>query len=141
MGKISVVIGIVLLCIGCTDKVSQEDLRHLNGYWEITKVTFPNGSSKEYNLNLSVDYIEYNDLKGFRKKVQPKLDGTYDTSNDSELFTILEKEGVFELYYKNDLSEWKEQIVALSENNFTVVNAENITYTYKRFQPINVMAQ
>ncbi|MDO6603266.1 hypothetical protein [Arenibacter palladensis] len=124
--------------VGCNNKVDKLDLPYLNGYWEIEKVTFPDGSEKEYVVNTSIDYIEINDLKGYRKKVQPNFSGTYITSNDAELFIIYENKGVFTLNYKTELSEWHEKIVKLSQNNFTVLSEENIKYHYKRFQPINI---
>ena len=89
-------------------------------------------------MNTSIDYIEVNDQEGFRKKVQPNFNGTYDTSNDAKLFTIYENEGVFTLNYKTYLSEWHEKISSLSENNFIVISEENIKYHYKRFEPINI---
>ncbi len=124
--------------VGCQNKVDKLDLPYLNGYWEIEKVTFPDGSKKEYPVNTSIDYIEVKDQAGFRKKVQPNFNGTYDTSNDAEMFTIYENEGVFTLNYKTELSEWHEKIVSLSENAFTVIGEENIKYHYKKFEPINL---
>ncbi|MCM4151416.1 hypothetical protein DHD05_07420 [Arenibacter sp. N53] len=124
--------------IGCQDKINQIDLPYLNGYWEIEKVSFPDGTDKEYTVNTSVDYIEINALKGYRKKVQPKFNGTYDTSNDAEMFTIHEKDGVFTINYTTGLSEWHEKIISLSENSFTVLSEDNLKYHYKRFEPINI---
>jgi hypothetical protein len=124
--------------LGCQNKVDQLDLPLLNGYWEIAKVTFPDGSTKEYTVNTSVDYIEVNDQKGFRKKVQPNFKGTYVTSDDAEMFTIHENAGVITLNYKTDLSEWREKILNLSKNSFTVLSEENIQYRYKKFEPINI---
>ena len=85
---------------GCTQKVSKEDIKHLNGYWEIVQVTFPNGQTKDFAINPTVDYIELKGMKGFRKKVQPKFDGSYNTSNDAEVFTITEIDDTFEFHYK-----------------------------------------
>ena len=129
--------GIIFLLIGCSNSVSKEDLKHLNGYWEIEEVIFSNGENKKFKVNTTIDYIEIKALKGFRKKVQPKFDGSYSTSDDAEPFTILEKDGMLQFYYKNGLSEWTEKITSLSENNFAVINQDTITYMYKRFQPIN----
>ena len=131
----------LILClalVGCRDKIEKSDLNLITGYWEIEKVTLPDGSKKEYPVNTSIDYMEVNGLKGFRKKVQPKFNGTYDTSNDAELFTIYERDGVFIMNYKTELSEWQEKIVSLSENNLSLSSEDNITYHYKRFEPINI---
>ncbi len=130
--------GIFLLLVSCQNKVSQEELTLLNGYWEIERVILSDGQTKEYKVNTTVDYIEVQDLSGFKKKVYPKFDGTFDTSNDAENFTILKQKDGFEIYYKSELSEWSEVIKSLTKNSFSVSSAENITYVYKRFVPINV---
>lgn len=136
MRKASIVC-IVLLLAACSDKIELATIANLNGYWEIEKVTFPDGNSKEYNINTTVDYFEVKELKGFRKKVQPKFNGTYETSDDAANFSILEKEGLFTIYYSNDLSEWTEQLTQISANTFSVRTEDGILYQYKRFNPIN----
>lgn len=130
--------GILVMLSACQRKVSQADLAHLNGYWEIEKVIMANGQTKTYTINTTVDYIEVKGLSGFRKKVYPNLDGTFDTSNDVEKFNLIEEPNGFEMHYKTKLSEWIEKLDALNENSFSVTNAEHITYSYKRFKPINV---
>ena len=127
-----------LALTGCSQNISQDDLQFLNGYWEIKEVKFPDGTKKEYNINTTVDYIELKGMKGIRKKVQPMFDGTYFTSEDSENFTLIKKGEGFEMYYKNKLSDWTEKLTTLSEDSFTVSNMDNISYTYQRFQNINV---
>ena len=123
--------------VGCTDRVVKEDLSHLNGYWEIEKVVFPDGSSKDYSVNTVVDYFQVEGLTGFRKKVQPKFDGTYDTSNDAEPLKIIEVDGSFQLHYNNDMSEWSETLKNLEKNTIVLVNKEGVAYHYKRFEPID----
>ena len=137
MNKI-VPFGIFLMLVACQNKISQEKLSFLNGYWEIEKVTLANGQTKEYKVNTTVDYIEVTELSGYRKKVYPKFDGTFDTSNDAEQFTFILQQDSIEMHYKSELSEWVEVLESLDEDSFSVTNTENITYYYKRFEPINV---
>ena len=66
------------------------------------------------------------------------MEGTYFANDDAESFLILQKEDSFEFQYKNNLSEWNELLTALSDNTFSVVNKEGITYYYKRYEPINI---
>ncbi|MBC8884389.1 hypothetical protein H9X57_16510 [Flavobacterium piscinae] len=54
--------------ISCQEKVSPESISKINGYWEIQKVQLPDGQEKEYNINETVDYIEWNGKTGYRKK-------------------------------------------------------------------------
>lgn len=121
----------------CTT-VSEKKLPLLNGYWEIERVEFPNGGEKEYRMSSTVDYIKLDGLKGFRKKVVPRFDGNFETSDDAEPFQIEVVEDEYTLSYVNNLSEWQETLIALSEDRFTVANADGIVYHYKRFEPIRL---
>ena len=129
----------VLLFYGCTEKeVSEQDLRYLNGYWEIQKVEFPDGQIKDYKANTVIDYIKLEKGKGMRKKVQPKLDGTYLVSDDEESFELIKANEGFSFYYKNNLSERQEQLKALDSLSFSTQNEEGLIYYYTRFQPISI---
>jgi len=136
MKRLLIILGFILM--SSCNSVNADKLTLLNGYWEIERVEFPNGGEKEYNMNLNVDYIQLEGLKGFRKKVSPRFNGNYETSDDAEPFTIQIEEDVYTIIYKNDLSEWQETITALSEDNFSIKNADGILYHYKRFEPINI---
>lgn len=128
---------IALLLFQCTAKVSEDDLLYLNGYWEIEKVIFPDGKTKDYTVNTSIDFIELEGFDGFRKKMQPNLEGGYATSNDAISFQIVQIDENFIMQYSNEQDLWKETLVTLTSNRFSVVNEQNITYFYKRFTPIN----
>lgn len=137
----TIYIFVVLLLVGCQstpDKISEKELAKLNGYWEIEKVTLADGSIKQYNVNTSIDYIQLDGLEGFRKKMQPKLNGTYQTSDDAEKFKLIKENDHFVFYYHNDLSEWSERLLNVSADHFTVVNEAGIRYDYKKFEPISI---
>lgn len=137
MKNISIIL-CILFNLGCTQKVALNDLQLLNGYWEITRVTFPDGNHKEYTVNTSIDYISLKDNQGFRKKVQPKLDGTFDTSDDAISFSIMKTEKGLAFSYTNELSEWKEELLELSQTHFSIKNEAGLIYEYQRFEPINI---
>ncbi|MER3317601.1 MAG: hypothetical protein RIB79_04855 [Allomuricauda sp.] len=130
---------LILMLWGCNDaSVNQDDLHYLNGYWEIAEVEFPDGSIKEYGMNPSVDFIKLKGEKGFRKKMKPKFDGTYDTSKDVEGFTVSNANETIILRYSTELSEWEEKLIQLDSVSFSVTNQEGVTYKYKRFGPIKI---
>lgn len=130
---------LILMLWGCNDaSVNQDDLHYLNGYWEIAEVEFPDGSIKEYGMNPSVDFIKLKGEKGFRKKMKPKFDGTYDTSKDVEGFTVSNANETIILRYSTELSEWEEKLIQLDSVSFSVTNQEGVTYKYKRFEPIKI---
>ena len=130
---------LILLFWSCGDSsVNEKDLHYLNGYWEIAEVEFPDGSIKEYGMNPSIDFIQLKEDKGYRKKMNPKFDGSYDTSKDVEDFEVLDVNETFTLRYKNRFSEWEEKLVQLDSVSFSVINQEGVTYKYKRFEPIKI---
>lgn len=128
-----------LLCLSilsCERKVGRADLENLNGYWEIEEVEDPSGQSTDYGLNATIDFLNLEGAEGYRKKVQPQLDGTFITSDDAALFSIIEKDGNYYMVYRADDFEWEERLLRLGNENFSVVNQENHTYHYKRYQPL-----
>lgn len=129
---------LLVLLVGCSPKVPQEDLQLLNGYWEIEKVSFPNGETKDFMSSTTIDYIELDGMKGFRKKVQPKFNGTFETSNDAELFTIVQNGEGFDLNYKGSTNSWSEKLMSISKDNFSVTNQDSMTYGYKRYEPMHL---
>lgn len=136
MNRLLFLLGFILM-VSCTS-VNADKLALLNGYWEIERVEFPNGGEKQYKMNENVDYIKLEGLKGFRKKVTPRFDGNFETSDDAELFEIQRMDDAYIISYKNNFSEWQETLTAISSDNFSVQNADGILYHYKRFEPINI---
>jgi len=135
MRKILIFCSIFLLW-GCnSNSIPEENLHYLNGYWEIKTVEFPDGTKKNYAVNPTIDFIQMENKEGFRKKVRPKFDGTYNTSKNVESFKIRSANNSFTIYYKNNLSEWEEKLVQLNSTSFSVLNGEGVLYSYQRFQP------
>lgn len=127
-----------LILASCSSKVDKNQLHLLNGYWEIKEVTFKDGAKKEYSINSTVDYIQLDSLTGFRKKVDPKFNGTFETSNDAEPFRIrISHDSIF-MSYNNNSNTWEEVLTKLSEESFSVKNKEGLIYQYNRFEPINI---
>jgi hypothetical protein len=137
MKKIIPLVLLVLLA-SCANSVTEDQLALLNGYWEIEKVSFPDGQTKEYTINEAIDFIAIDSLKGYRKKMKPTFEGTYITNDDAELFTILKQENSYLMNYKTATNDWTETLNSVSATNFSVTNSENMTYTYKRYEPINI---
>jgi len=127
-----------LFIISCSSKIDTKQLHLLNGYWEIKEVTFKDGAKKEYSINSTVDFISLDSMSGFRKKVNPKFNGTFETSNDAEPFRLRVSNDSIYMKYTNDSNTWEEVLISLTANSFSVKNNEGITYQYNRFEPINI---
>ena len=115
-------------------QISKEDIKQLNGYWEIEKVVLENGETKVFSINQTVDYFSVNDsLMGFRKKLNPKFDGTFEHSNDAESIQVYHDNGKWVIKYTTSYAKWKETIKELTEDKVALLNQENRLYIYKRF--------
>jgi len=129
----------LLTIIGCTS-VEKEDLQKLNGYWEIQKVTQPDGKEVEFDINTIYDYYEIGqDNIGFYKKVYPQLDGTFIVDTHREEIEVIEEDKNFKLKYYSDLGEREVHIVGLTFNKLILKNSDYKTYCYKRAEPINLL--
>tara|TARA_R110000868_G_scaffold6729_1_gene37603 strand:- start:6250 stop:6690 length:441 start_codon:yes stop_codon:yes gene_type:complete len=127
-----------LFFVGCQQKIQPADIAKINGYWEIEKVVFDKGEDKDYKMNESYDYFEIANNKGIRKKVMPQLNGTFLVNDAYEKVTVrFDKDKVF-LDYVTDYAKWSEELVALSDKELVLKNAENKEYHYKKTGPINL---
>lgn len=114
-------------------------IEEISGYWEIDQVILPDGTQKHYTYSDTVDYIEVSDsLTGFRIKLKPNFNGTYDTSKDTETFTIKIENDSLNLYYKTPFDTWKETILLATEDQLKVINRNKTVFLYKKFTPIDI---
>lgn len=132
-------IGILFLVASCGKEFTPEDLKIINGYWEIEKAKLPDGEVKDYTINSSIDFFEINDKGvGFRQKVMPQVNGEYLTNEVQENLTIVNESGKTWLMYKTEFAEWKEELVELDEDEFVVKNESDIIYYYKKAVPFTL---
>lgn len=136
--KKTVLIITLLFFISCNDTVTNDDVTHLKGYWEIKKAVMPDGSVKEYTINSTIDYFKISGTKGYRKKVVPQYDGTYLVNDTFENITIVENDDKMYLNYKTKFSEWNEQIITVDENQLVVKNEQDIEYHYAKNKSIKI---
>lgn len=132
-----------LLLISCHSTVKKEDLKKLNGYWEIMQVSLSNGKTKDYKVNETIDYFELRqaqsdiNMSGFRQKVMPQFDGKFKTNNINESIKILEKDNSFFIEYNTNYGKWEEEIMTIEDSTLVLKNKDNLEYAYKRFKPFS----
>ena len=119
----------------CTE-VAADDLKHLEGHWEISKVeahgeTFsPKGSAP------AVDYYQMiNDSIGIKKKMVPSFGEKYSSSEDLIQYRINSVNGNYSIHFFSALQEWKEEIKSLSAEEMILFHNDK-SYHYKRHQKI-----
>ena len=138
MKKISLLI-VCLVLISCHSTVKEEDVKKLNGYWEIEKVVFDKGEEKAYGMNENFDFFQMKGNKGTRTKVMAQLDGTFLTTDTFENVSVrFTDKGTF-LDYKTDYAKWSEELISISDETFVVKNDQDKEYHYKKAGPINIL--
>lgn len=130
---------IVFTLISCSSNVSENDLKLLNGYWEIDRVTSTETQEKQYTINTTVDFFEINEsLHGYRKKLIPHFSGNYQGNNQKNVITIKEKGGQFYILNDTKISQWEEQIAKLDKQELVLINSDGITYYYKKHEKLDI---
>ncbi|MBT8287012.1 MAG: lipocalin family protein [Bacteroidia bacterium] len=128
----------VLVLASC--KADPEHLiAHLPGYWEVTEVKKDGKLIKAFTMSATVDYFELIDEnEGFRKKVNPTLDGTYIVSQHQTPFTINIEEGDLWVNYSDNGVEYKERIIEANDKKLRIKNDAGFIYSYKSYEPITL---
>ncbi|WP_378176631.1 lipocalin family protein [Aquimarina sp. SS2-1] len=128
----------IFLIISCSKPDPKEFVQYIEGYWEIEKVLTADGIEKQYNFNQSIDFFEVDEMKGVRKKVQPKLDGNFIITKDQETFTLVIENDSLRIHYKTPLTTWRETLISAKENQMIMKNEAGNLYFYKPYTKIEL---
>ena len=128
---------LILSIASCKQKISNDDIQKMNGYWEIEKVIFPDGEDKDFKVNMTYDYIELKGNTGFRRKGAPRFDGKFEANDVLEEIEITFKDDKVFVNYSTEFAKWQEQLEEISDEKMVLTNSENKKYHYKRTAPLN----
>lgn len=117
----------------CAQQDPKEQIQYLDGYWIIEKAILEDKTEKDFSMSTTIDFIEVTGTSGIRKKVQPKLDGTFITTNNAETFELKIEEDSLRLYYNTPYDSWKETVLRAKDSSLVVLNRDGKTYVYKKF--------
>jgi|TARA_B100000767_G_scaffold275741_1_gene314924 hypothetical protein len=121
---------------GCAG-VSEQDIVHLNGYWEIEEVQSHGENFNPRGGNILVDYYKIDSMQGYRKKLAPSFGPEYASSEAQFNLLIEQIEGDYYLVYKKALKPWKEKIKVLNQNRLELEHQDKV-YIYKRHEKISL---
>ena len=129
---------ILICCLGCQPSI--EDTKNLlTGYWTIEDVTMENGTSKTYNYSGLIDHYAFGEaFYGVKKKVQPQFSGRYKITDDALEFKLIDSARSLFLKFKNDTSQWQEEILQINKSRLKLKLENNLIYLYKRYQPLDI---
>lgn len=123
----------LLVTFSCSKPNPEEQKQKLEGYWEIKNVEGI-GKSKDFTVNLILDYIEVNGDHGMRTKVSPKLDGSFENNGVADEFSLKIEEDSLRMYYNTPFDQWKETVLEATDKVLKVKNQDNKIYTYSKFE-------
>ena len=121
----------------CKSSIQEGEISRLEGYWEITKVVFQDGTTKPYTVNTTVDYIGIDGFNGYIKKMKPGLNGRYQTSNKAAQFKLIQKDGLWEMHFEGNQKSTL-SLLELDSLEYAVKDQGQVRYYYKRYEPINI---
>ncbi len=127
----------LFVLISCGRQDPSLQIEKLNGYWEIKSVAMPNGDKRDFGISTTIDFIEVTGDRGVRKKVTPKLDGSFLVNNSAEKFTLKIEEDSLRMYYETPFDSWKETVMQVEDSLLKVKNRDQKIYSYKRFSTFN----
>ena len=129
---------ILICCLGCQPGI-EETKNLLQGYWTIEHVTMENGTSKAYNYSGLIDYYAFGEVfSGVKKKVQPQFSGRYKITDDALEFKLIDSACSRFLKFKNNTSQWQEEILQINKSRLKLKLENNLIYLYKRYQPLDI---
>ena len=125
-----------LIFYSCDEK---KNLQYMNGYWEINSVKIEGKEIKNYPFSGTVDYFILDEKnKGFRKKVKPKIDGSFEINMHEINFEIeMKKNDIYLVYGKG--KNFVESVIKLDSTKMILKNMNGFVYEYKRFLPNNFL--
>ncbi|MAR42844.1 MAG: hypothetical protein CMC48_01965 [Flavobacteriaceae bacterium] len=134
MKKFSFLISFIFLQFINCKKNAIDDVKTIEGFWEIYSVS--SGEEVIYLKGKSplVDYYVFNsDSTGIKKKLKPNFNKTFSSSLDEINFQIIKINGLIYLNYISETNNWKEMIKKLTTKELIVSN-NKFEYHYKRFE-------
>ena len=120
------------LTLSCNNQIN---LDFINGYWEIVSVSKNNEFIKEYPFSNAVDFFIIDSLNnGFRKKIKPKINGSFEITLHEIPISIKNNNNSYEINYISAGNQYIETINKLDQDKLVIKNSEGIIFSYKRFE-------
>ena len=132
----SIILFLLILCLGCENKITPSDLDLLNGYWSIDYITHKNETFYPKGATKLLDFYEVNDREGIRKKTQPQLNNKFLVTKDLNNFKIKFINKNCYLSFQTVWDQWEEKVIKLNQNKLVLEHQEK-RYHYKRFDNTN----
>ena len=131
----------VLIClcaVGCKSNQTHQ-IDSIEGYWEIESVYKDDKLIKTFKISPGIDYFKINKgSKGFRKKLKPNFNGSFETSKDVLNFEIEIQNNTLFLNYNDNATKFSEEVLLASTGKLVLKNNRGFVYNYKTYKPLDL---
>ena len=131
----------VLIClcaVGCKSNQTHQ-IDSIEGYWEIESVYKDDKLIKTFKISPGIDYFKINKgSKGFRKKLKPNFNGTFETSKDVLNFEIEIQNNTLFLNYNDNATKFNEEVLLANTEKLVLKNNRGFVYNYKTYKPLDL---
>ncbi|MGB0896226.1 MAG: hypothetical protein ACPGU9_07295 [Flavobacteriaceae bacterium] len=128
-----------ILFFSCSKKVTQDDLKNLNGYWDIEMVESESKKITKFGVNSTIDfYYLDNTNQGYRKKTKPDFSGKYRANNIKDSIKIIHKNNQYIIHTTTPLDNWKDIIIELTPEKLILQNEKGVLFHYKKHQKLDL---
>ena len=129
---------ICLCAVGCKSNQTHQ-IDSIEGYWEIESVYKDDKLIKTFKISPGIDYFKINKgSKGFRKKLKPNFNGTFETSKDVLNFEIEIQNNTLFLNYNDNATKFNEEVLLASTEKLVLKNNRGFVYNYKTYKPLDL---
>lgn len=131
---------LICLCaiIGCKSNPNYQ-IDSIEGYWEIESVYKDDKLIKTFKISPGIDYFKINKgSRGFRKKLKPNFNGTFETSKDVLNFEIKIQNNTLLLNYIDNATKFSEEVLLASTEKLVLKNKRGFIYNYKSYKPLDL---
>lgn len=129
---------LLLTLVSCSNKVTQEDLTFLNGYWDIEMVESESKKITKFGVNSTIDfYYVDNTNQGYRKKATPDFSGKYKANNIKDKIVVTHKNDQFIIQTTTALDSWEDVIIKLTAKKLVLRNDKGVLFHYKKHEKYN----
>ncbi len=122
----------LILIVSCGSTIN-EQLIHIEGYWNIENATLPDGSEREFPFSNHMDHFEIEGTQGIKYRVSPTYDGGFVNYGSPVNFTCEEIDGELVLLFKDGNEAYQQTVVTAKKDELVLQHENGTIYTYTSY--------
>lgn len=122
----------ILLLTSCSNNVD-EQLKNIEGYWNIETAILPDGSEREFPFSNHMDHFEIEGKQGIKYRVSPTYDGGFVNYGSPVYFTCETVDGELLLQFKDGVESYTQTVEKATTNKLVLKHQNGTIYRYSSY--------